>query len=116
MKEIVKVDLKIARQQSGLRSEDVAALLGVSRARISKLENGIARPQVRELISLAVIYGKSLDDLFQLTASRLTEKIAERLGHLEAINDGSGRNELRTATLGRLYADLSNLNHDGYGG
>ena len=70
---------------------------------------------MRELISLAVIYGKSLDELFRLTASRLTEKIVERLGYLEAIHDGSGRNELRTATLGRLYADLSSLNDEGYG-
>lgn len=87
MKELLKVDLRISRQQSGLSGRDVAALLSINTARLSKLENGYARPKVREIISLSLIYGKSIDELFLLSSSRLTEKLKANLATLDFTNE-----------------------------
>lgn len=111
MKEYLKVDLRIARQHSGLTAQDVATLLGCARSRLSKLENGFARPRVREIIALSVVYGKPLDSLFQLTASRLTAKLRENLAQLdfELSNDGPTAKH-RLDTLNGLMERLSALN------
>ena len=110
MKEFLKVDLRIARQHSGLRGQDVATLLGVSRSRLSKLENGYARPRVKELIGLSLIYGQSFGELFQLCASRLTDKLEERIATLAENCPESPSNQARQATLSNLADRLSGLN------
>ena len=108
MKEFLKVDLRIARQRSGLLGQDVATLLGTSRARLSKLENGYARPKVKELIGLSIVYDKPLDELFQLTASRLTEKLQDRLAQLTQAPETTARK----ATLSHLADRLQSLNQE----
>ena len=116
MKEYLKVDLRIARQHSGLKGADVATLLGIGRARLSKLENGHARPRVKELIGLALIYGKPLGELFQLSASRLTDKIQERLGNIENNAANTATEQARMATLTDLADRLQILNDERYDG
>lgn len=110
MKEFLKVDLRIARQHSGLKGADVATLLGTSRARLSKLENGFARPRVKELIGLALIYGKPFGELFQLSASRLTEKLRERLEQVEPSAADTPQGKARMSTLTDLADRLQALN------
>ena len=112
MKEIIKVDLRIARQQSGLKGQDVALLLGSSKSRLSKLENGYARPRVREIISLSLIYGKPLDSLFQLSSSALTEKLRERLSNLDFTGID---NRQRLDSLNALASRLQALRSEAYG-
>jgi len=112
MKEIVKVDLRIARQHSGLTSQDVATILGCPRTRLSKLENGLARPCVREIISLSIIYGRPLDSLFQLTSSRLTDKLRQNLAEMDfSLKDASSSSKVRLDTLNQL-SDRLRLIHD----
>lgn len=108
MKDLLKVDLRVARQHSGLLGSDVAILLGMSRARLSKLENGYARPKVKELIGLSLIYDKPIGELFRLTSSRLTAKIEERLGTLGDLPANIKRSE----TLATLHASLDSLNNE----
>ena len=103
MKEIVKVDLRIARQHSGLTSLDVATRLGCSRARLSKLENGLARPCVREIVALSIVYGKPIDSLFQLTSSSLTTKLLNNLANMDfSLKNGSSTAKVRLDTLNSL--------------
>ncbi len=111
MKDFLKVDLRIARQHSGLRGQDVATLLGISRSRLSKLENGYARPRVKELIGLSLVYGQSFGELFQLCASRLTEKLEDRLATLDGACPETSDSDARTATLSNLADRLSDLNY-----
>lgn len=109
MKEILKVDLRIARQQSALSNADVAKLLGISKSRLSKLENGFARPKTSEIIGLALIYGKTIDSLFRLTSNRLTDKLKRNLAELDFEHDpdkyaSKKRVDTLNALVGRLRA------------
>jgi transcriptional regulator with XRE-family HTH domain len=116
MKELLKVDLRIARRRSGLTGQDVSHLLGTSTARLSKLENGYARPKVRELICLSLIYGKTLDELFQLTSSRLTVRLRTRLSELDFTDAPRGKDrECRMTTLNTLAEVLRQLNDESHG-
>ncbi|WP_298362539.1 helix-turn-helix transcriptional regulator [uncultured Litoreibacter sp.] len=111
MKDLLKVDLRIARKRSGLSGQDVAHLLGTSTARLSKLENGYARPRVRELICMSLIYGKTLDELFQLTSSRLTDRLKTCLSELDFTQAARGQDQqARIATLNTLTDTLRRLN------
>lgn len=117
MQEILKVDLKIARQQAALSNQDVATLLGTSTARLSKLENGNARPRVRELIAFSLIYGRSLDEVFTLCSSRLTNKIKANLAEIDFSNSARGLDRRkRLDTLNHLAARLQDLNTRSYDG
>lgn len=51
------------RRKHGFSQEELAEKLGVSRQAVSKWERGEASPDTDNLISLAKIYGLSLDDL-----------------------------------------------------
>ena len=109
MKEYLKVDLRIARQHSGLKGTDVATLLGIGRARLSKLQNGFARPRVKEVIGLSLIYGKPLDELFQLSSSRLTDKLQDRLASIDHSERDTPLRQARSATLASLADRLQTL-------
>jgi len=113
MTEFLKVDLRIARQQSGLSGRDVAHLLGVSSARLSKLENGYGRPKVRELICLSLIYGKPIDELFQLSSSKLTKQLKDSVSEMDFMTPQSGlKHKQRLDTLNTLTERLRSLNPD----
>ena len=51
------------RKQNGLSQEEVADKLGISRQAVSKWERAEASPDTDNLISLAKLYGVSLDEL-----------------------------------------------------
>lgn len=110
MKDLLKVDLRIARRRSGLSGQDVAYLLDTTTARLSKLENGHARPKVRELICLSLIYGKTLDELFQLSSSRLTQRLRLRLSELDFTDTSRGHDpQVRISTLNTLAELLGQI-------
>lgn len=83
----MKTLLKNAREQKGLKTREVAQLLGIDQALISKFENGTRKPtkdQVRKLASLLEI------DYETLLVAWLKEKILYEIGQddfaLKAIN------------------------------
>ena len=96
-------DLKIARSQSGLSNKDVAHLLACNKERVSHLENGSARIAITELLSLCMIYGRSLEDLFDTTAQRLITALKDRLSNIPAEpRNWSRKSKQRTDTLNAL--------------
>ena len=54
-----------ARKSRGLSQETVAEKLGVSRQTISKWETDETLPDIRQSKKLAVLYGRSLDELIE---------------------------------------------------
>ncbi len=56
------VELQAARKRSGMRQEDAAAILGVSRTTITAIENGKRRITAPELFKLARAYKCQLSD------------------------------------------------------
>lgn len=56
------------RKESGLKQQDVASALGISRATLSYYENGSRQPDIEVAFQLCSFYGKTLNDLLSDTA------------------------------------------------
>jgi len=60
----MKNHLEELRAQKGIRQEELAALLGVSRQTISSLENGRYNPSIILAIKLARYFQLPVEDIF----------------------------------------------------
>lgn len=60
----VKNRLEEIRKQRGIRQEELAEAMGVSRQTISSLENGRYNPSVILAIKLARYFGTKVEDIF----------------------------------------------------
>ncbi len=52
------------RNEKGIRQEEFAKLMGVSRQTISSLENGRYNPSIMLAYKIAKYFGKSIEDVF----------------------------------------------------
>ena len=77
-----------ARKKKGLSQEAAAERLGVSRQTISKWETGETVPDIRQAKHLAVLYGRTLDELVEFDAdigeiqdviNRTSEELSEKI-------------------------------------
>lgn len=62
--ETLKNRLEELRTQRGIRQDELAAALKVSRQTISSLENGRYNPSIQLAIRLARYFGLSVEDIF----------------------------------------------------
>jgi putative transcriptional regulator len=62
----MKNSIKPLRKELGLRQEDMAAKLGVSRQTIIAIENDTYNPTLELAMKLARLLGKSVEDIFTL--------------------------------------------------
>jgi len=83
----MKTLLKNAREQKGLKTREVAQLLGIDQALISKFENGSRKPTKDQVVKLASLLGIDFETLM---IAWLKEKIIYEIGQdefaLKAIN------------------------------
>jgi Fic family protein/DNA-binding XRE family transcriptional regulator len=83
----MKTLLKNAREQKGLKTREVAQLLGIDQALISKFENGSRKPTKDQVVKLASLLGIDFETLM---VAWLKEKILYEIGQdefaLKAIN------------------------------
>ena len=75
-----------ARRKKGLSQEAAAEKLGVSRQTISKWETGETVPDIRQAKRLAVVYGRTLDELVEFDADTaeiqdVINRTSEELSH-----------------------------------
>ena len=61
--------VKELRKQAGLRQEDLARMLGVSRQTINDIENNIYDPTLALAMKLAHLLGQHVDEIFFLEES-----------------------------------------------
>ena len=61
---VVKNRLEELRKQRGLRQEELAAALEVSRQTIGSLENGRYNPSIQLAFKLAKYFGLTIEDIF----------------------------------------------------
>lgn len=61
---IMKNRLEELRKQKGLKQEDLAAALEVSRQTIGSLENGRYNPSILLAFKIARYFGMSIEDIF----------------------------------------------------
>lgn len=76
----MKTLLKNAREQKGLKTREVAHLLGIDQALISKFENGTRKPTKEQIIKLSSILEIDFETLI---VAWLKEKILYEIGHDE---------------------------------
>ena len=83
----MKTLLKNAREQKGLKTREVAQLLGIDQALISKFENGSRKPTKDQVVKLASLLGIDFETLM---IAWLKEKILYEIGSdefaMKAIN------------------------------
>ena len=60
----MKNHLEELRQQKGLKQEELAALMKVSRQTISSLENGRYNPSILLAMKLARYFGVTVEEMF----------------------------------------------------
>ncbi len=106
------LDLKVARQNSGLTQEDCAHLLGVCDATLAKMEGGTRTPTVREICTLSLIYGRSFESLFSGIFNEVREDLFQRLMKMPAASGTLRLRSNRQYTLGKLATRLSEENTD----
>lgn len=58
--------IKKLRKENGLRQEDLAKELGVSRQTIIAIENNKYDPSLELAIKISVFFGKTVNDIFVL--------------------------------------------------
>ncbi|MDD7306148.1 MAG: helix-turn-helix transcriptional regulator [Peptoniphilaceae bacterium] len=56
--------IKILRKEAGLRQEDLANQLGVSRQTIIAIENNKYDPTLELAIKISIFFGKTVNDIF----------------------------------------------------
>lgn len=61
---LVKNRLEEIRKQRGIKQEELAAVLEVSRQTISSLENGRYNPSIILAFKIARYFGVSIEDIF----------------------------------------------------
>lgn len=103
------MDLKVARRKSGLTQADCAHLLGVHRSKISHLERGEIEPSLQEVCVLALIYDRSVENLFSSVFHDLYGDLEERLTAMPTARGNWVGRFNRARTLERLASQLAAL-------
>ena len=102
----MKALLKNAREQKGFKTREVAQLLGIDQALISKFENGSRKPTRDQVIKLATLLEIDFETLM---VAWLKEKIIYEIGQdefaLKAIN------MVREEMDSQILLKISDLRH-----
>ncbi len=104
-------ELKKAREQRGLKQQDAAEMIGVSRTTIVAIEKGERRIKYSELIKLARAYGRSVSDFVSQERPKSTPfepqfRSTYRNANLPTI-DAEALNQLEE--LSRNYVELERI-------
>lgn len=71
--------IKQLRQKSGLTQNQLASALGVTAQAISKWENSVTMPDITLLPQIAIEFGISIDELFDLTLEQKLDRIEKSI-------------------------------------
>ena len=63
----MKNKIEEIRTQKGIKQDELAKILGVSRQTISSLENGRYNPSLKLAMDIAKVFGVSVEELFAFT-------------------------------------------------
>ncbi len=70
--------LRKYRKVRGLRQEDAARILGLSKSRVSRWEKGMSIPTLANAIRLAILYRVMVDALFDDFVRALRKEVHDR--------------------------------------
>lgn len=86
---MIGTNLKLLRKRRGLSQEEIASQLGLTRSSYSGYENGVAEPNLENLVKFSEFYGISLDKLIKKELSKISEREWDKIDKgIEADLDG----------------------------
>jgi transcriptional regulator with XRE-family HTH domain len=100
-------DLRLARRKAGYTQADVAVLLCDHQSVVSELEAGTLRPNLTQIITLSLIYGRSFDAFFADVMNDCNRRLKRRLKHLPSNVRDTAHTFNRGASLKALHKRLS---------
>lgn len=108
------LDLRSARRKAGFVQGDIAHLINAHQSGISDLEQGRRLPNLKEIVTLSLIYGRSFESLFGAVMAEARQELLKRVKTLPAeVRDFAGTFN-RAASIRRLGERLSDeLDGDG---
>ncbi len=119
--------IKTLRLAASMTQEQLASRLGVSAQAVSKWESGTNMPDILLLPELSVIFGVSIDELFDLTDEKRMDRIDNMLWNIRFLSEEEFRRQERyllscrenpelrpraTLLLAMLYNKRANEYHD----
>ena len=102
------LDLRLARKKAGYTQGDVAHLLDTHQSIVSDLERGHVRPNLEQIITLSLLYGRSFESLFAEVMDERRHHLSVRLGTLPAPERRTASTFNRPGSLARLKRNLTN--------
>ena len=98
MQEIFRINLRFLRKRKKLSQDEFSQMFDLNRSTYSGYENGIAEPNITNLIAFAAHYQITIDDLLLKDLSKLSEA---HLGQVDrgTLNDVSGKHLRILATV-----------------
>lgn len=87
--------IKYFRQQKQVKQDELAEYLGVSYQAVSKWETGASDPDISLLPKLAIFFGVSIDELFEMPYEEQMERIENMIWDTRVINPQTFRQSIR---------------------
>ncbi|MEJ6404939.1 helix-turn-helix transcriptional regulator [Yoonia sp. 2307UL14-13] len=103
-------DLRLARRKAGYLQSDIAACLGVQQSVVSALERGTQRPDLEQIITLSLIYGRSFEAFFEELMLECRQRLKGRVRRLGPERRQTAHTFNRAGSLRRLRHRLSQPN------
>ena len=98
--------IKSLRLAASMTQEQLAQRLGVSAQAVSKWESGTNMPDILLLPELSVIFGVSIDDLFDMTDEKRFERIDNMIWNTRHITEAEFRRQEQYLTACREKPEL----------
>lgn len=108
------LELRDVRHVSGLTQKDCAHLLSISEDQYNAIERGLREPDLKEIIGLSIMFGKSFESLFGHMMDEVRANIAACLEDIPKANKKWPHKEARRRTIARIETFLESLSPTGY--
>ena len=111
--------IRSLRTEKGVKQEELASYLGVSYQAVSKWETGASVPDIALLPEIAVYFGITIDELFQIPNDSEFERIENMFWHERSIKPETFEHSVRflegiikeDPTNVRAYSNLASLHN-----
>ncbi|MEM7241331.1 MAG: helix-turn-helix transcriptional regulator [Pseudomonadota bacterium] len=104
------MELRDVRHASGLTQKDCARLLSISEDQYCAIERGLRDPELKEIIGLSIMFGKSFESLFGHMMDDVRANMAACLESLPPANKKWVHRDIRRQTIARIEEFLHSLN------
>ena len=106
-------DLRIARKKAGYTQADQAILLSAHQSVVSAIERGNTRPDLYQIVTLSLIYGRSFESLFAEVMQDCARQLQQQIERLSSDGYKSAPTFTRAGSLRHLQHRLKKHLHHG---